>query len=76
MHEEDLERGAPLAVEGERPQDALAHRGVEVGVLQDDGGVLRLQPEHGTQAVRSWVLLLQQVGDRARPDEGEHVDLA
>ncbi|MNP02672.1 hypothetical protein D3C76_945320 [compost metagenome] len=76
MHEEDLQRGAALAVEGEGAGDRLADGVVEVDLRQDDAGVLRIQAEGGAQAVRARVEFLQVAGAGVGADEGEHVDLA
>ena len=41
------------------PEDALGDGEVEVGVAEDDGGVLRLEPEDAAQAVGLRVLSLR-----------------
>ncbi|MCY1547951.1 hypothetical protein D9M68_840350 [compost metagenome] len=76
VDEEDLQRGTALAVERQRAGEGLADRVVQVDPGQDDAGVLRIQAEGGTQAVRAWVQLLQVAGDLVGADEGKDVDLA
>lgn len=76
VDEQDLQRGAALAVEGQRAGNRLVHRVVQVDLRQDDTRVLRVQAEGGAQAVRAGVQLLQVAGAGMGADEGEHVDLA
>ncbi|MDT4855363.1 hypothetical protein FQZ97_897150 [compost metagenome] len=76
MHEEDLQRRAALAVERQRAGDRFVHRIVQVDLGQDDAGVLRVQAQCSTQAVRAWVQFLQVAGALVGADEGEHIDLA
>ena len=51
MHDQHLERGAALAVERQRAEQALLDRELDIGIGQDDGGVLGVEPQDGAQAV-------------------------
>ena len=53
MHEENLQRGAALAVERQRASHRLLHGIVEIDLRQDDARVLRVQSQRGAQAVRT-----------------------
>jgi hypothetical protein len=76
VDEQDLERRATLAVEGQGAEHALADRQLEVGVGKHDRRVLGLEAEHAAQAVGPRVGLLERVRRSAGADEGEHVDQA
>ncbi len=76
MDEEDLQGGAALTVEGQASRDALAHGQVQIGIRQDDGGVLGTQAQAGSQPVGSRVLGLQEVGRPGGADEGQATDPA
>ena len=76
VHDQHLERRAALAVERQRAQQALLDRELDVGVGQDDRGVLGVEAQDGPQAVRLGRQLLEVIGDLARADQGQHVDLA
>ena len=75
VHDEHLERGAALPVEGQRAKQAFLGRQLKIGIRQDDGGVLGVQPEYRAQTVRLRMLLLQMVCDFTRPNQGQHVYL-
>ena len=51
MHDQHLQRRAALAVEGQGSDQALLDRKLKVGVGQNDGGVLGVEPENGPQAI-------------------------
>ena len=76
MDEQELQGGAALAVEGERPQKALGHGEVKVGVRHDNGRVLGIQPQGGPQAVRLGMLFFQDIRHPAGADKGQDVNLA
>ena len=76
VHDQHLERRAALAVERQRTQQALLYGEIDVGVRQDDRGILGVKPEDGPQAVHLGMHLLEVIGDLAGADQGEDVDLA
>ena len=51
MHDQHLQRRAALAVERQGSDQAFLDRKLEIGVRQNDGGVLGVEPENGPQAV-------------------------
>jgi hypothetical protein len=76
VHEDHLDRRAPLAVEGERAGDAFLDRQFDVGIRHDDRRVLGAKAEDGAQAVGLRVRFLELVGDFGGADQGQHIDLA
>ncbi|MNO92592.1 hypothetical protein D3C76_841730 [compost metagenome] len=76
VDEQNLQRGAALAVERQGAGDRLFHGVVEVDLGQHDARVLGVQAERRAQAVRARMKFLQVAGGLVGADEGEHIDLA
>ncbi len=74
LHEHVLESRAALAAEVEGARDDLGGRGVEVGVGENDRGVLGPHAEERAQAIGVRVLAQEGARGAGRPDEGQHVD--
>src|SRR4051794_22438015 len=76
MHDDHLDRGAALAIERQGAEQALLYRKLNIGIWQDDCGILRVEPEYRAQPVRLRVLFFQMVRDLAGTYQGQDIDFA
>ena len=75
MDNQHLQRRTALAIEGQGPKKTFLHRKLDVGVRQNDGGVLGVETKNCPQAMRLRMQFFQMIGDLARSDERQHVHL-
>jgi len=74
VNKQHFESRAPLTVVGEPTQNSFLNCVIHVSVLQNDSCILGFESEYATQAMRFWMLLLQNVSNSTAANECQYID--